>query len=243
MKIYKDIVNALKIENVYVISNKVLFMCVPLEIKKNFWLISCDSAGLSGEVILKVKFNGSFIYLKSKISIKEQDTFNSFTYELEIDTEEQEKDRFKYMFFTMIYKLEEEYEKWNKRSEERYEIGLDENRIKAIGFKSAEQTVVFEKQQLPCLINNISYKGAKITTIEANFQKDKKLCLFLSFTAPMEQIPLIANIRNCLIKTTKDNTPICILSVEYETVSYSYKTRIDNYIKTIDEIKKGATCL
>ena len=118
MKIYKDILNALKIENVYVISNKVLFMCVPLEIKKNFWLISCDSAGLSGEVILKVKFNGSFIYLKSKISIKEQDTFNSFTYELEVDTEEQEKDRFKYMFFTMIYTLEEEYEKWNKRSEE-----------------------------------------------------------------------------------------------------------------------------
>jgi len=90
MKIYKDILNALKIENVYVISNKVLFMCVPLEIKKNFWLISCDSAGLSGEVILKVKFNGSFIYLKfacqksgnrkaNRVGVKKYTTWSNLT--------------------------------------------------------------------------------------------------------------------------------------------------------------------
>ena len=231
MKIFKDILNVLKIGSVYVIHKDILFMCIPLEINGNNWIVSCDHDKLSGEVILKVSFNGSFIYLKTKIIKKEQDDFSSFIYELQINENEKTKDNFKYLFFMMISEVEEQANEWNKRKEERYEIGLDEKKIEAIGFKSPEQIVVTDKTQLPCVINNISFSGAKITTMEGHFFKDKKICLYLSFRNPIEQIPLISVIRNCYIKNTSENKNVTIISMEHEEPSYEYKKRIDNYIK------------
>lgn len=240
MKIYKDILNALRIEATYVLTNETTYMCIPLEIKNNTWVIACDSNYISGKVILKVKFNGSNIYLNTKIKKQEQDAYNSFIYEIEIDEEEKKKDNFKYVFFTMIYEMEEKCSEWNKRSEERYEIGLDEQRLNAISFKSPEQIIVIEKLQLPCVVNNISYNGAKITTMEASFQKEKKVCLYLSFTKPIEQIPMIATVRNCFLKTTKENVNMSIVSMQYDEPSYEYKQRIHDFIKKMQGEKTNA---
>ena len=235
MRIYKDILNALKIETAYILANEILYMCIPLEIRKHTWYVSCDSNDLKNEVVLKVKFNGSFIYLKSKILQKEQDSLYTFTYELEIEPEEKNKDSLKRVFFAMIAEMEENAEKWNKRKENRYDIGLDEARLKAINFKTAEQIIVADKLQLPCVVNNISYGGAKITTIESNFHKDKKVCLYLSFINPIEQIPIVASVRNCFLKTTMENKPVSVLSVKYEHSPYEYKKRLDAFIKRTEE--------
>lgn len=235
MKIYKDILNVLRIETVYVLSKGILHMCFPLEIRKNTWTVSCDSADLGGKVILKVKFNGSFVYLESKIMYKEQDSLCAFIYEIDIDEDEWKKDNFKFVFFQMLREMEEQASEWNKRKESRYDIGLDEQRLKAICFKSPEQTVIVDKMQLPCVVNNISYNGAKITTYQADFKKDKKICLCLSFVQPIEQIPIIANVRNCFLKTMIDRKIVSIVSVKYENAPYEFKTRLDSFIKKIGE--------
>ncbi len=72
MKIYKDILEALRIETVFILANKLLYMCFPVEIKKNTWIVSCDSSNLEGDVIFKIKFNGSFINLNSRILKKDK---------------------------------------------------------------------------------------------------------------------------------------------------------------------------
>ena len=231
MKIYKDILKILRIESVYILADGMLYMCIPLEINDTTWFVSTETDGLSGKIILKVKFNGSFIYFQAKINRKKQAFLNSFTYELEIDSEEKKKDNFKFIFFTMIMEMAEKEEEWNKRSEKRYEIGLDEKKLQAISFKSPEQIIVADKLQLPCVVNNLSYNGAKITTLEGNFTKDKKVCLYLSFVRPIEQIPIIANVRNCFLKTTAENKNVSIISIKFENAPYEYKKRLDDFIK------------
>lgn len=235
MKIYKDILNALKIETVYIISGEILYMCIPTEIKGLTWYISTETDRLNANIILKVKFNGSFLYLQAKIICKKQDYLSSFSYELEIEKSEENKDNFKLTFFKMINEMEEKSKQWDKRKEKRYDIGLDENKIKSINFKSPEQIVVTDKIQLPCVVNNLSYSGAKVTTLEGNFSKDKKICLYLSFVQPIEQIPIIANVRNCYLKTTAENKILSVLSLKYEETPYEYKQRLDNFINIAEE--------
>lgn len=235
MKINKDVLNALRVETVYILCGGGLCLCAPLEIKGNRWCVSCDTDNIRGKVVLKVKFNGSFIYLDSEISRKNQDTYFSFIYELEISGDEKKKDSFKLAFFRKLEQMEMRAAEWDKRREERYEIGFDEKRIKALRLKTAEQILVTDKVQLPCLINNISYSGAKVTTLSGNFQKDKKVCLFLSFVSPIEQIPLIGIIKNCLIKSTDEKKLVAVLSLKFEDPSIDYKTRLDSFIRQTGE--------
>lgn len=233
MKLSKDMLNALKIESSYVLCNGELFMCQPLEIRKNEWFVSCDSDKLSGEIRLKVKFNGSFIYLKAMIERKEQNSFFSFTYTIEISKEENNADNFKFVFFRRLSEMEEQANLWNKRKEERYDIGLDEKKIEKINFKSPEQSLVVDKQILPCIVNNISYSGAKITSVDGAFQKDKKICLYLSFVSPIEQIPLLATVKNCFIKSTAEKKIVSIISVKFDNPTYEYKKRLDAFIERL----------
>lgn len=238
MKIYKSILEALKIESVYVISNEKIYMCIPLEIEDTKWIVSCDSEFLEGQIVLKVNFNGSFIYFKATIEKKLQDSSCSFVFEVLIDRAEKKADNQKAIFFMILYEMEEDCREWNRRKEERFEIGLDEKRIKAIDFKGPEHILVSDKKQLSCLVNNISYSGAKITTIEGAFEKNKTICICLAFVNPIEKIPLIGVIRNCFIKTTKDNGIVSVLSLEFMNPPYEYNKRLQIFIKKITENKE-----
>lgn len=235
MKISKDILNALKIETAYIVFGKVLYFAMPLEINGLEWILTCDSDEISGSCSIKVKYRGSFLYLAAEILKKEQDSFCSFIYEARIDKSELNKDIFKKNFFSELGKMERNYENWNKRKEKRYEIGMDENLLKKMNFRSAEQTVVADKKQLPCLVNNISYSGAKVTTLEGDFHRDKKICLALSFSNPIEQIPIVALVKNCTIKSAADRTVVSILSVKFENSPYEFRKRLDRFIEQVEE--------
>lgn len=238
MKIYKGILDALKIESVYVISDECLYMCFPMEIEDRRWTVSCDSEFLKEKIQLKVSFRDSFIYFNADIEKKEQDSTCAFIYEVLVDEEEKRSDNQKIFFFMMLHKMEEDCKEWNRRKEERYEIGLDEKRIEEINFKAAEHVLVTDKKQLPCMVNNISYSGAKITTMEGRFEINKRICLCLAFVNPIEKIALIGIIRNCHIKTTKDGGIISVLSLEFMDIPYEYSKRIQLFIKKITEDRK-----
>lgn len=233
MKISKDILQHLHIETVYIVTGDNLYLCCPVEIQKEKWFIACDSDSLEGNVRLKVKYHGSFIYLDSLITKKSQENLYSFTYEVQINPEELKKDRFKETFFNELKNLQQQTEIWNRRKEERYDIGLDEKRQKLINFKTTEQTLISDKTPLPCLVNNVSYSGAKVTTLEGNFAKDKKVCLNLSFLQPIEQIPLIGTIKSCVIKSTLEKKIVSILSLQFDASPVEYKKRIDRFIKSL----------
>lgn len=234
MIISKDILKALKIETIYILCRNTVYLCIPVEIKKMSWFVSCDSDNLSGNIKLKIKFRGSFIYLDAYILKKESDTLYSFTYEVDIRESSNTSDNFKYYFFKELKEMEEKDTSWNKRKEERYEIGLDEEKQKKIQFKSLEQILICDKVQLPCIINNISFGGAKITTTAGNFHKDKKICIAMNFENPIEQISIISNIRNCIIKTINNKQIVSILSIKFENTPIEFKTRLDKYIEEME---------
>lgn len=238
MKVYKEILEALKIESVYVISDDTTFMCYPLEIEDTKWKVSCDSEFLSGKIKLKVNFFGDNFYLSASIKRIKQEDSCSFIYEVVINEAEKKDSIQKNIFFMMLFDMEEDSKEWNKRKEERYEIGLDEERISAIGFKSPEHIIVSGKKQLPCVVNNISYSGMKLTTMEGDFEKGKKVCICLSFVNPIEQIAIIGTIRNCFIKTTKSGEIVSVLSLEFEMPPYEYNKRVQKFIESLLEKKK-----
>lgn len=238
MKVYKEILEALKIEAVYVIKDDTTFMCYPIEINDLKWTVSCDSEFLEGKITLKINFYGDNLYLSSNIKKIEQAERCSFIYEILIDEAEKKESLQKNIFFMMLFNMEEDIKEWNKRKEERYEIGLEEKRIKAISFKSPEHIIVSEKKQLPCVVNNISYSGMKLTTMEGNFEKGSKVCICLSFVNPIEQITVIGIIRNCFIKTTKSGEIVSVLSLEFIQPPYEYYKRVQNFIKSLLEEKK-----
>ena len=238
MKVYREILEALKIESVYVISDDTTFMCYPMEIEDTKWKVSCDSEFLEGKIKLKVNFYGNNLYLSAGIRKIEQEESCSFIYEVEIDEKEKKDTLQKNIFFMMLFDMEEDSREWNKRKEERYEIGLDEERIRAIGFKNPEHIIVSEKKQLPCVVNNISYSGMKLTTMEGNFEKGRIVCICLSFVNPIEQIALLGIIRNCFIKTTKSGEIVSVLSIEFMQPSFEYNKRIQKFITSLLEEKK-----
>lgn len=235
MEFNKDILNFLNIETSYIVTEDKLCMCMPLRFSGLTFFVSSDSGDLTGKVKFKVKFHGSFIYLDSIIIKRTNETMYSFVYELGIMDYEKDKDSFKKTFFLQLKKMEEQSESWNKRKEIRYDIGLDEKLGELLNFKSMEQVLIADKIQLPCIINNISYSGAKITTLEGKFSKDKLVCLNLSFKNPIEQIPLVASIKNCFIKSTNEKKIISVLSIKYDYSPISYKQRIDSYIQALNE--------
>lgn len=235
MDFNKDILNFLKIESCYIVAENKICMCMPLKFSGMTFFVGCDTGELSGNVRFKVKFHGSFIYLDSLIVSKPDENIYSFVYELGIMDYEKNRDPFKSKFFSQLKQMEDQSESWNKRKEIRYEIGLDEEKKELMNFKGIEQILVADKVQLPCIINNISYSGAKITTLEGKFSKDKLVCLNLSFKNPIEQIPLVASVKNCLIKSTAEKKIVSVLSIKFDYSPISYKKRIDNYIQALNE--------
>ncbi len=87
-------------------------------------------------------------------------------------------------------------------------------------------------------LNNISYSGMKITTMEANFEKGKRVGICLSFISPIEQITILGIIRNCFIKTTKEDEVVSVLSLEFQQPPYEYNKRVQQFIKNIMEKQK-----
>lgn len=234
MKITKDLLNALNIETIYIQKGYDLFLCFPLKMKQDYWMISTDTDNLEGQITLKIKFNSFFLKIKAEVdSFVEDSGLHAFIYTIKIKSEAE--DDLQKMFFDTIHDMEKKYKEWNKRSEERYDIGGDEHKKDLLHLKQFEQVLIFENMQFPCLINNISFSGAKITTFESDFYKEKKLLLCLSFIKPIEQIQIVATIRNASIRILDNNQTISILSVKFDSTPIEFKYRLEKFIAGLED--------
>lgn len=237
MRVNNDILNALKIEAIYIQKDSDLLMCVPLKMRECYWIISTEVNSLVGEITLKIKYNSSFIKIKGEVdAFLEYSGMHSFLYTIRIIRDE-EPDENQRLFFFNLDEMEKKQNEWNKRCEERYDIGTDETRGEMFGLKSLEQTLIFNNVQYPCLLNNVSFSGAKLTTYEADYYKGKKIILCLSFIKPIEQLQIIATIKNASIKILENRQTISILSLEFNSTPIEYKYRMENLIKGVENAR------
>lgn len=229
MKIYNDVLARLKVRSVYVIHENEYAAALPLEIRGNVWQVTASKDNLSGRCRLKVRWNEETLYLDALIRRQaEKDTASYGTYEIEVleGNEEKEKE-----FLMLLREMEIITGVREKRKEERYEIGTDERKCRLIEFSSPEQKIVAGKKQLSCIILNVSYSGARIVSEEGDFRSGNRACLFLSFVNPIEQIPIVCSIKNCLLKSISESKNVSIISVEFIDAPLCYKERLDSYIE------------
>jgi len=234
MKITNDLLNAMHIESVYIQTETQLYLCCPLKIKEDLWLISTGINSLEGKIKLKIKYNSNFIALDAVIdSYIEDSGLHSFIYVIKITSEKNGfSDEQKELLSTINY-METKYNEWNKRKEERYNIGTNDKMGELLRLKSLEQNIVFSNLQLPCIINNISYSGAKITTMESEFFNEKKVILCLSFVRPIEQIQILATIKHATVLTLSENKNVSVLSLNFDKSPLSFKERLTTFIKEL----------
>lgn len=234
MKLSNEVLQYLNIESFYVIQNEKYCMCLPLEVHLGTWKISIDTDSLDENkpAKLKIKTKGNFELFPIAIKQITADDILGFVYEATIiDT-----NACKTGILQKIEEIESKIQSWNHRKEERYDIGTSEEKAQLMNFKNIEQNIIVDNQNLPCVINNVSYSGVKLTTLEANFYVDKKLLLCLSFNNPIEQIHLVGTVRNCLLKNIKDKLNMSVVSLEFEESPISYKERLTKYINKLNKL-------
>lgn len=229
MKVTKDLLNALNVESVYIKGMVGFFPCMPVEMRPDGWTVVSDDAFPEGEALLKIKYRGSFFPIMANISgTEERDGI--FFMNICFPPEEKLKDEFKKAFFTEQDRMIEKGETWNKRKEQRYTIGIDRNEIEKMQFKENEHVFIFEKRQMPCVVDNISYRGARVIMFDGSIKKDMKTYLILKYKNPIEQIGIMCITRNIQTKELQKGKKIQIVSLEYESVPLEYNYRMDAYI-------------
>ena len=234
MRMNKDLLSALKIEAIYIQKDNDLLLCVPLKMKENYWIISTEINSLIGSITLKIKYNSSYIRIKGEVDTFLEDSgLHSFLYTIKIIRDENMNETQK-AFFSDLDEMERKHKEWNKRCENRYDIGTDDTKGELFGLKNLEQTLIFNNVHYPCLLNNVSFSGAMLTTYEADYYKGKKIILCLSFVKPIEQIQIVATIKNASIKILDNRQTISILSLKFNTTPIEYKYRLEKFIKELE---------
>lgn len=224
MKITKDILNVLNISSMYILKEGGIHICIPVDIEGSVWKISTDTPELTGNAVIKTKYNGNDYLFKVHIDELLKSENFSFTYKTHlVDSTE------KNLFMLEYSILEKKLKNWDKRKEERYEIGFDENKIAMFSLKSFEQKVIVNKLTLPCMINDISFGGTKLTTIDSNFSREKNIIVYFSFLNPIEQILIEAEIRNLSLKQLEGQIA-ATLSLEFKDAPVRYKQRVADFI-------------
>lgn len=237
MRINRDILNALKIGAIYIQKDTDLLLCVPLKMKESYWIISTEIDNLAGSITMKIKYDTSYIKIKGEVDTFLEDAgMHSFLYTIKIIRDEN-MDETQKAFFSDLDEMERKHKEWNKRCEDRYDIGTDETKGELFGLKSLEQTLIFNNVQYPCLLNNVSFSGAKLTTYEADYYKGKMIILCLSFIKPIEQIQIVATIKNASIKILENRQTISILSLKFNSSPIEYKYRMESFIKRLEDAR------
>lgn len=231
IKVYKDILDSLGIENVFLTGENNAF-CTVLEFSDAglVWTVATDKEFYQDSVILNIRLNGNYLEIKAEIERLENGLYK-------LRLEKSKKKQF-ILLTEKIQELEEHHELWEKRKEERFNIGL--NYTEEFLLSKPEQTVIFNKRQLPCLINNISFSGANITTASFNeneFKRGGEIFLILKFHEPIEQIAVKGTIQSIAIKSAKNTNKLkfAIIAIQIINPPLSYKERITTFIK-----KRGA---
>lgn len=232
IKVYKDILEKLKIENVFLTGETNAF-CTVFEIEGDKWVVSTDKNFYTDSAVLNIKTDGEYMEIPVKI-----DGIENGLYRIALSSSR--KKQFSALM-QRIEELEKNHEIWEKRKEERFNVGIKKSGDFLLS--KPEQTILYDKKELPCLVNNVSFSGANITTVSfsgSEFRRGTEVFLVLKFNSPIERIILKANIQSVAVKSSHENTRLkfALLSMQIINPPLSYKERINAFIHKKDS--KGA---
>jgi hypothetical protein len=229
IKAHEDVLKALGIEHAFLTGAKYEF-CALLELgTEGKWIIALGSPWTAASAVLNLKYAGS--YFTYPVTIAERD---SHTYWLTFTD-----DSLQQPLKEALKELEEHEERWNKRKEDRFTVGVEGSKV--LGLKRAEQKVILANQEGPCLINDISFGGIKLTTLDnGGIRKGGDITVVLDFTAPPERMILPGIIQAVTYKTGTaksgaGNPPrFAIISLRFAVdPPLAYRQRLGSYLERI----------
>lgn len=232
MLVTAKILEYFSIRQILIIRDGERHPCEPADIESDRWIVTSDSGDLAGNALIQFKHDDCLYMLKVRLApVTDGENF-TFTYEAALrDDGERRK------FDEGFRKIREHMDSWNKRREERYDIGLDEKKIAMLSLRDCEQAVICEKTELPAAVSNISYSGARLVTAEGNYSKNRPVFLMLSFVDPIETVPITCAVRNHL-PAESGGVRMSVISVEFVEPPVEFNMRMEAFIKRLTDAGK-----
>lgn len=209
VKATKEILENIGIENVFLSGSdeSEKWLLQPMEVGTTCWICSLDKSCFINNVTCNIKINDEYIKIPCETKLLEGS----------------------------IYRIEftESSSRGFKKS---YEIGINGSQLFGIA-DHKKQNIIFEGKTLPCFLNNISYGGCNITTMQTEsfkFVIGDEIAFKLCLSNPLENIFMQGKICSVALKSPENDThfKFAILSVELYEPPLSWKKRLTDYIKT-----------
>ena len=236
MRIYKDILEELSMNSMYLICKNQNFFCTPLDISGNVWTLAVDADfTISGNCELVINTYQGRLIFNGQIGTVETNEISVFTcihrciLSLNMASDKEIE------FIKKVREVESEQYKWNKRREERFEIKTD---IADIQLASPQQKIILKDDTQPCFINNISFSGAQLLTYDGRYEIGGKLVVSYSFTNPPEEVQIPSYIRHIITQPPKENMDrLTVLCLEYDHAPRSFQKRMQAFVERLAEKK------
>jgi hypothetical protein len=233
VKTGRDVLEHLGIDHTFLTGPRNVF-CTLLEVSSaEPWIAAIDRPWEGPEAVLNIKYRG--IYHERPVMIEKRD---AFTYRL--------------VFagvpggppwealWESIRTLEADESLWNKRKEDRYPLGTACS--PRFGLKRAEQKAVLSGKEYPCLINDISFNGVKITALDGgNIQRGHEAAVVLDCINPLERLILTGTIQSLMLKSGEQPSagsrrPVrfAIVSLQLPDPPLAFKQRLGAFIRNGD---------
>lgn len=228
MKITKELLEHLKLNSVSLEINNKNNLCFLERVEKDLWTFNLpEKIDLENdkELIFNITFanniTGQFI---AKVSDYGENWINVKIHE---DIENQNiRD-----FINAIYELEQKYENFGRRKEERIKIGREKST--EFGLSGLEQSIFLQgiKVVQPCVILDASVHGICIITPETPALRNEDVfCIKLHFENPVQTVILKAHCVYSKLNKTDSKTFITLCCQLLEPIHFVWKERVISMI-------------
>ncbi len=230
--VHKDILKHLKIEHLFLTGEKNCF-CGLVAVSGAEWRVNLD-VPYEGNAILNIKYKG--LYTEAAVTVKKDADTECFLIHFVNSDDENIKE-----ILSAVIELEKNTELWNKRTEERFSLGV--NNSEKFNLESPEQLLIAGNAKYPCMVNDVSFRGMKITTFASSaISSGNEITVILKFVNPIEQISLKGVIQAVTMKTPETKSgrsrQFAIVSIQFLETPLVYKQRLGRYISDYARNKK-----
>jgi len=135
-------------------------------------------------------------------------------------------------FYKVISDMEEKYESFGRRKEERVKIGKEKSR--EFGLSSLEQGIFLQGVKLlqPCVVLDVSVHGICVITTDTPFLRNEEtFCINLSFVNPEQTVILKAHKVYSKVSRTEQKTFITLSCQLLEPIHFAWRERVIDMIQ------------
>ena len=228
MKITKELLEHLKVKSISIKNDEKNTLCFLERVEKGKWTLSLpEKIDCKDEnIALQVNFHeeeGSVLF--AKISDVGEDW-------CEVLPENQSDDTRLKAFLMMLSGMEERYESFGRRKEERIRIGKEKSL--EFGLTRLEQSIFAQgvKMIQPCVILDASVHGICVITTETSaIRNEENFCIKLDFSNPSQSVILKAHKVYSRLTKTNEKTFATLSCQLLEPIHFAWKERVISMIE------------